>query len=94
MAITTRLTRRLNITHPIISAPMDLASGGELAGAVSASGGLGLIGGGYAESDVWLDEAFQAAGNQRIHHVGVTSEAKPARSRDRAQTGRDIPVLR
>jgi nitronate monooxygenase len=66
MAITTRLTRRLNITHPIISAPMDLASGGELAGAVSASGGLGLIGGGYAESDVWLDEAFQAAGNQRI----------------------------
>jgi nitronate monooxygenase len=66
MAITTRLTRRLNIIHPILSAPMDIASGGKLASAVSAAGGLGFIGGGYAESEAWLTNAFQAAGNQTI----------------------------
>ena len=44
--ITTRLTDRLGIAHPIVSAPMALASGGALAAAVSRAGGLGLIGGG------------------------------------------------
>jgi nitronate monooxygenase len=66
MAIATRLTKRLGITHPILSAPMDLAAGGRLAAAVSTAGGLGFLGGGYAESEAWLDEAFQAAGNQAV----------------------------
>ena len=65
MALTTRLTRALGIRHPILSAPMAFAAGGALAGAVSAAGGLGLIGGGYGEAS-FLDAAFADAGNQRI----------------------------
>src|SRR5215471_19589521 len=48
-----RLTERLGIRHPILLAPMGFVSGGALAAAVSAAGGLGLIGCGYAEAD-WL----------------------------------------
>jgi len=44
----TRFTRAFGIRHPIVSAPMGLISGGRLAAAVSAAGGLGLVGGGYA----------------------------------------------
>jgi nitronate monooxygenase len=47
-AITTRLTRRFGITHPIVCAPMALITGGALAAAVSRAGGLGIVGGGYA----------------------------------------------
>lgn len=46
--ITTRLTKRFGIKHPIISAPMALVAGGTLAAAVSRAGGLGIVGGGYA----------------------------------------------
>ncbi|WP_444841814.1 NAD(P)H-dependent flavin oxidoreductase [Bradyrhizobium sp.] len=63
--ISNRLTRTLNITHPIISAPMAFAGGGALAAAVSAAGGLGLIGGGYGDS-TWLDEQFAIAAGQRV----------------------------
>ena len=65
MALRTRLTERLGIRHPILLAPMGFVSGGALAGAVSAAGGLGLIGGGYADAE-WLNQEFAAAGNQRI----------------------------
>jgi len=65
MALKTRLTERLGISHPIISAPMAIAAGGRLAAAVSAAGGLGLIGGGYCDSS-WLAEQLQAAGNQIV----------------------------
>ncbi|MBI3513464.1 MAG: nitronate monooxygenase [Proteobacteria bacterium] len=65
MTLSTRLTRRLGIRHPILLAPMGSASGGRLAAAVSAAGGLGLIGGGYGDAG-WIDEQFQAAGNQRV----------------------------
>lgn len=61
----TRLTERLNLRHPIISAPMAFAAGGRLAATVSAAGGLGLIGGGYGDAD-WINEEFRAAGNQRV----------------------------
>lgn len=46
--ISTRLTERFGIRHPIISAPMGLVAGGALAAAVSRAGGLGVVGGGYA----------------------------------------------
>jgi len=36
--------------HPVILAPMAFAAGGKLAAAVTASGGLGLIGGGYGDA--------------------------------------------
>ena len=63
--ITTRLTERLGIEHPVIQAPMAFAAGGQLAAAVSGAGGLGLIGSGYGDED-WLAEQFDAAGNQRV----------------------------
>jgi nitronate monooxygenase len=46
--ISTRLTERLGIRHPILCAPMAYVTGGELAAAVSRAGGLGIVGGGYA----------------------------------------------
>src|SRR2546430_15467486 len=44
----TRLTEAFGIRHPIVCAPMGLVTGGRLAAAVSAAGGLGIIGGGFA----------------------------------------------
>jgi nitronate monooxygenase len=60
-----RLTERLKLVHPVISAPMGFAAGGKLAAAVSAAGGVGLIGGGYGDEG-WLREQFAAAGNQQV----------------------------
>ncbi|HXT05762.1 MAG TPA: nitronate monooxygenase [Roseiarcus sp.] len=64
-AISNRLTKRLNIRHPIISAPMAFAAGGALAGAVASAGGLGLIGGGYGDP-AWLDAQFDIAADKRV----------------------------
>ena len=69
MTLATRLTRRFEIQHPILCAPMGMITGGKLAGAVSSAGGLGILGGGYAgtvgnEPD--LDEQYRAAGNVPI----------------------------
>lgn len=63
--ISTRLTRDFGLKHPIVLAPMGFAAGGRLAASVSQAGGLGLIGGGYADP-AWLDEQFEAAGDARI----------------------------
>lgn len=65
MALATRLTQRLGLSIPIISAPMAFAAGAKLATAVSAAGGLGLIGGGYGDKD-WVEAEFQAAGNHAV----------------------------
>jgi nitronate monooxygenase len=65
MPLKTRLTQRLGIQHPVLLAPMGNVSGGALAGAVSAAGGLGMIGGGYGDRP-WLEQQFAAAGNHRI----------------------------
>jgi nitronate monooxygenase len=61
MALSTRLTARLGISHPVISAPMAFAAGGRLAAAVSDAGGLGLIGGGYGDA-AWLEEQLALVG--------------------------------
>jgi nitronate monooxygenase len=63
--ISTRLTERFDLDHPVISAPMALAAGGRLAAAVSDAGGLGLIGGGYGDA-AWLEEQLRAAGNASV----------------------------
>jgi nitronate monooxygenase len=65
MTLRTRLTEKLGIRHPVLLAPMGSIAGGRLAAAVSAAGGLGLIGGGYGDR-AWLEREFAAAGNQRI----------------------------
>ncbi len=63
--IRTRLTQRYNLTHPILSAPMALASGGVLAAAVTSAGGLGFIGGAYGDTG-WTMQAFKDAGGGRV----------------------------
>jgi nitronate monooxygenase len=63
--LATRLTERLGIAHPILSAPMALAGGGALAAAVTRAGGLGLIGGGYGDAS-WIEQQFAAAGNTQV----------------------------
>ncbi len=63
--LTTRLTEKLDITHPVISAPMALASGGRLAAAVSDAGGLGLIGGAYCDRE-WIERELREAGNSIV----------------------------
>src|SRR5438445_8558995 len=49
MPISTPLTARLGIQHPILSAPMDTLSGARLVRAVSDAGGFGILGGGYGD---------------------------------------------
>ena len=65
MHLKTRLTEKLGIAHPILLAPMNVFAGGKLAAAVSAAGGLGLIGGGYGDPE-WLEREFAAAGSARV----------------------------
>jgi nitronate monooxygenase len=65
MAITTRLTGRLGVRHPIMLAPMDVVADGRLAAAVSHAGGFGIIGGGYGDA-AWLAREMDAAGDARV----------------------------
>lgn len=60
MTLSTSLTEMFGIDYPIVSAPMDMVAGGELAAAVSGAGGLGLIGGGYGDAQ-WLARQFDLA---------------------------------
>jgi nitronate monooxygenase len=55
MSISTPLTALLGITHPILSAPMDVIAGARLTAAVSAAGGFGILGGGYGDQ-AWLEQ--------------------------------------
>lgn len=61
----TRLTDAFDLDHPIVSAPMAFAAGGKLASAVTQAGGLGLIGGGYGDTE-WIEEQFRQAGNAKV----------------------------
>lgn len=61
----TRFTERFGLEAPIVSAPMAMAAGGRLAGAVSDAGGLGFIGGGYCDPG-WIAAQFDAAGNRPV----------------------------
>lgn len=53
MSLNTRITHLLGVSHPILLAPMDLVAGARLTAAVSAAGGLGILGGGYGDEE-WL----------------------------------------
>jgi nitronate monooxygenase len=59
------LTRRLDIAHPVLLAPMDLVSDARLTAAVSAAGGLGLLGGGYGE-EAWLVRELDALATAKV----------------------------
>ena len=65
MTISTRLTARFGLAHPIVLAPMTPAAGGALASAVAAAGGLGLLGGGYADR-AWLMRESGLAGRDDV----------------------------
>jgi len=58
MPIGTPLTKLLGIRHPILLAPMDVISGAQLTAAVSAAGGLGILGGGYGDK-AWLEQEIR-----------------------------------
>lgn len=55
MPISTPLTALLSITHPVLSAPMDVLAGARLVAAVSGAGGFGILGGGYGDK-AWLEQ--------------------------------------
>ncbi len=59
-ALNTRFTERFQLTTPIASAPMALASGGALAAACAQVGALGLVGGGYGDL-AWTQREYVLA---------------------------------
>ena len=65
MPIKTALTQRLAITHPVLLAPMDLVADSRLAAAVSAAGGLGILGGGYGDA-AWLSDQLDRLSSARV----------------------------
>jgi nitronate monooxygenase len=68
----TWLTRRLGIDVPLIQAPMAGISGGRLAAAVSAAGGLGMVGVGYTASGQWVAaQAEEAHRTERPFGIGL-----------------------
>lgn len=62
----TALMRMFDLRVPVVSAPMAGVAGGRLAAAVSASGGLGMVGIGSTTPPDWIDEqlALAAAGGK------------------------------
>ncbi|MDT5222515.1 MAG: nitronate monooxygenase, partial [Mycobacterium sp.] len=71
MTLNTRLTDFLDIEHPILLAPMAMVSGGRLAAAVTAAGGLGLIGGGYGDGQ-WLQSQIELTVGARVGYGFIT----------------------
>src|SRR3546814_13539332 len=73
--ITTPLTALAGIRHPILLAPMDGTACARLAAAVSDAGGLGLLGGGYADP-AWMEQALAAAEGSRVGAGFTTFELR------------------
>ena len=59
----TWLSERFGLDVPVVCAPMAGAAAGELAAAVSRSGGLGMIGVGGAATPEWIREQCKIAGS-------------------------------
>ena len=76
----TPLTDLFGLKHPIVLAPMGAVAGGALAAAVARAGGLGLIGPGYLGDD-WVNEQFDAAGNERVGVGFITWDLAKAPTR-------------
>lgn len=66
----TEVCALLGIEHPIISAPMAGTAGAELAAAVSAAGGFGMIGGSAGDAD-WLRGQIRAVRERTQNPFGV-----------------------
>ncbi len=76
----TRFTERFGLSHPIMSAPMALHSGGHLAAAVSEAGALGSFGGVHPSGDPgWIrsEVATVRATTQRPFAIGFITNLIP-----------------
>jgi nitronate monooxygenase len=100
MTIATAVTKLLNITHPILLAPMGGVAGGALAAEVSRAGGLGFIGGGYGDpavgygGEAFMTEQFRAAGNVPIGIGYITwALAKNPKLLDQALEHNPVPFI-
>jgi nitronate monooxygenase len=66
------LTERFGLSVPVVAAPMANVSGGRLTGAVSAAGGLGILGAGSAVSADWIrTEGAVAAASGKPYGIGL-----------------------
>jgi len=77
----TRITEKFGLKFPVMSAPMSLHSGGELAGAVTQAGGLGLFGASSPKGGKWLRnqiELARARSDGRPFGLGFISHLIPA----------------
>jgi nitronate monooxygenase len=90
----TRICDLLGIQHPIISAPMAGSAGAELAAAVSAAGGLGMIGASF-ESPEWLREqiAIIRQRTDRPFGVGFVSSAPDTDTLMEVALEHRVPVI-
>ncbi|MDJ0014877.1 NAD(P)H-dependent flavin oxidoreductase [Rhodococcus erythropolis] len=59
--VTTWLSREFGIEIPVLGAPMGGRAGGALAGAVSAAGGLGLLGAARYNTPEWIEAEAEVA---------------------------------
>jgi nitronate monooxygenase len=68
----TWLTEKFGLSLPVVGAPMANVSGGKLTGAISAAGGLGMLGAGSAVSAEWIrTEGAVAAATGRPYGIGL-----------------------
>lgn len=91
----TPLTKILGIAHPILLAPMDLVADARLTAAVSAGGGLGILGGGYGDEH-WLNRELDLLERSRARFgVGFItwSMAKQPKLLDLALERRPAAVM-
>jgi len=73
--VRTWLTERFGLTVPVVAAPMAGVSTGRLAEAVSAAGGLGMIGAGPTSRPKWLREQCAVAREAGQFGVGLMAWA-------------------
>ncbi len=69
--LTTTFTELLGLSYPVMSAPMSNHSGGELAAAVSAVGGLGTFGGTNGFGPGWLRQQIALVRSRTDRPFGV-----------------------
>ncbi|WP_433166591.1 NAD(P)H-dependent flavin oxidoreductase [Kribbella sp. CA-247076] len=66
------LTEKFGLSVPVVGAPMANVSGGQLTAAISAAGGLGMLGAGSAVTADWIrTEGAVAAASGRPYGVGL-----------------------
>ncbi len=73
--IDTWLTDTFALAHPVVCAPMAGPGDGALAAAVSAAGGLGMVGVGAARSPDWVREQAAVAAEGGAYGVGLMAWA-------------------